>query len=114
MSVASISQLITVLIIFILVLGATYYVTMWIAKYQKNNVAGGNIEILETQRLSNTKYIQIIRVASKYLVISVSKDSVTLLTELTQDEYKPPEFAKAEIPDFSKELSKMMDRFKKK
>ena len=114
MSVSSISQLITVVVLFILVLGATYYVTMWIARYQKNSRAAGNIEILETCRLSTTKYIQIVKVSSKYLVLAISKDTVTLLTELGEDEYVPPNIGSGEKPDFSKELSKVLEKIKKK
>ncbi len=114
MSVGAISQLITVLFLFIIVLGATYYVTMWIARYQKSASIGANMEIMETLRLSNTKYMQIVRVSKKYLVIAVSKDTVTLLGELGEDEYEPPHITKGEQPDFSKELTKMVERFKKK
>lgn len=114
MSVSAISQLITVLVIFVLVLGLTYYATRWIAKYQKVNGFGGNIEIVESLRLSTTQCIQIIRVANKYLVIAVSKDQVTLLKELGEEEYEPPAVKNGEQPDFSKELSKVLEKFKKK
>ncbi len=114
MSVSSISQLITVVVLFFLVLGATYYVTMWIAKYQKNSKTAGNIEILETCRLSTNKYIQVVKVSSKYLVLAISKDTVTLLTELGEDEYVPPKMGSGETPDFSKELSKVLEKIKKK
>ncbi len=114
MSVASISQLITVLFLFFAVLAITYYVTKWIARYQKASSFGSNMEIMETMRLSANKYMQIVRVSQKYLVIAVCKDTVTLLAELGEDEYEPPLLTKGEQPDFSKELTKMMERFKKK
>ncbi len=114
MSVSSISQLITVVLIFVLVLAATFYVTKWIARYQKVSGVGSNIEILETCRLSTTKYIQIIRVASKYVVIAVCKDSVTVLTELNDEEYEPPALKPGETPDFNKEFTKVLERLKKK
>ena len=114
MTVSSFAQLVTVLFIFVLVLALTYYVTRWISRYQKTSGFGKNIELLETLRLNNTNYIQIVRIASKYLAIAVCKDSVTVLTELNEDEYEPPAVKQGEAPDFSKELTKVVERFKKK
>ena len=114
MSVSSVAQLFTVLIIFILVLAATYYVTKWIAKYQKQSTFTSNMEVMETCRISPNKYLQIVRVANKYLVISVCKDTITMLSELSEDEYEPPAIKGTNPMDFSKELEKMMERFKKK
>ena len=45
-----------------------------------------NIQVVETFRVSNNKFIQIIQVGKKYLVISVCKDVVNILTELTEEE----------------------------
>ena len=114
MNVSSIAQLVTVLILFILVLAATYYVTKWIAKYQKGTTFTANMEIMETCRISTTKYLQIVRVVNKYMVIAVCKDTVTLLTELSEDEYEPPVLKSSDPVDFSKEFEKVLEKFKKK
>ncbi len=114
MNASSVAQLITVLFIFVAVLVVTYYVTKWIAKYQQVSGFCSNMEIMETMRLSASKYMQIVRVSNKYLVIGVCKDSMTLLAELKEDEYEPPEIKKGETPDFGQELNKVMERFKKK
>ena len=114
MNVSSIAQLVTVLILFILVLAATYYVTKWIAKYQKDTTFTANMEIMETCRLSQTKYLQIVRVVNKYMVIAVCKDTVTLLTELSEDEYEPPVLKSSDPVDFSKEFERVLEKFKKK
>lgn len=114
MSVSSVAQLFTVLIIFILVLAATYYVTNWIAKYQKQSTFTSNMEVMETCRISPNKYLQIVRVVNKYLVISVCKDTVTLLSELSEDEYEPPAVKGSDPANFTKEFEKVLQRFKKK
>ncbi|WP_026660376.1 flagellar biosynthetic protein FliO [Butyrivibrio sp. AC2005] len=114
MNVSSVAQLFTVLVLFILVLVATYYVTKWIAKYQKGSTFTANMEIMETCRLSSTKYLQIVRVVNKYMVIAVCKDTVTVLTELSEDEYEPPVLKSSDPVDFSKEFEKVLEKFKKK
>lgn len=94
-------QFITVLILFVFVLFITYAVTRWIAKYQKGRTIAGNIEILETCRLTSNKYIQIVRTGNKYLVIAVGKDEVHMLTELSKEELLVSEAADGKVMDFA-------------
>ena len=79
------AQLITMLVIFVVVLGVTAWVTRWIANYQKVQGAGGNIEVIETQRIAQNKWIQIIRVGGSYKAVAISKDQVTFLGDLDPD-----------------------------
>ena len=80
------AQFITVLILFVAVLWVTWAVTKWTAGYQKGKWTGGNIEMLESFRIAPDKYVQIIRVADKYLAVAVAKDTVTFLAELDESE----------------------------
>lgn len=85
-SVDSYLQFMTVLIIFVIVLAVTYWTTKWIAGYQKGRLRNTNMELFEAIRLTNNKYIQIIRVGQKYLAVAIGKDSVTMLTEIPEEE----------------------------
>lgn len=82
----SFAQLITVLLIFIFVLALTLYTTKFIAKYQKSQGMGKNIEILETCRLNTNKYIQIVRIGETYVALAVCKDTVTVITEVSLEQ----------------------------
>ena len=82
----SAAQFLTVLILFVLVLAITAFTTRWIAGYQKQQNLNGNIEVIETQRISTGKYLQIIRVGEKYLAVAVCKDTVTMLTEVPKEQ----------------------------
>lgn len=86
MGLDSYLQFISVLIIFILVLAATLYVTKWMANYQKGSNSSRNIEIIDTCKISTNKYIQIIRIGDKYLSIAVSNDQITNLGEVDPSE----------------------------
>ena len=86
------AQFITILIVFVLVLGVTAFTTKWIAGYQKQQGENNNIEVVETSRLGNNKFIQIIRVGETYMVIAVCKDTVTILGEISGEQLKKPEF----------------------
>lgn len=85
------AQFIAVLVIFVLVLGVTALVTKWLSGYQKQQSANSNIEVIETSRLTNTKYLQIIRVGETYMAIAVCKDTITMLGEIPESQLRKPE-----------------------
>ena len=93
-ALGSFLQLIGVLIIFIVVLFITFYTTKWIGNYQKTNLVNKNLQIVESIRVGNNKFIAIVKAGKVYLVVAVGKDEVTLLTQLTEEQL-------SEIPDFS-------------
>ncbi len=112
---SSFAQLITLIIVFIFVLGLTVVATRWMGKLQKQQYKCTNIEVIETCRISNTKYIQIVRTGQKYVVIAVCKDTVTMLTELQQEELElitSPETS--DFLGFQEILMKVKERNKKK
>ncbi|MCR5716308.1 MAG: flagellar biosynthetic protein FliO [Lachnospiraceae bacterium] len=86
-SVNSIAQLLTVIAIFVVVLALTYFVTRWTGNYQKGKMANTHVEVLESTRIAPNKYIEIVRVAGKILVLGIGKDTVTMLTELDEQTY---------------------------
>jgi len=81
----SIIQLITVLIIFALVLGATYWTTRWIGGYQKKRMSGKNIELYDSVPLTQNQYLQLMRVGDKYVLISVSKENTSFICEVSKE-----------------------------
>ena len=84
--VDSVVQFLTVLIMFVFVLGITYFTTRYIAKVQKGQMSNKNMELIDTLRISNNKYLQIVRVGEKFYCMAVCKDSVTMLGELQKEE----------------------------
>lgn len=78
------TQLLTLIIIFALVLALTYFVTRFAGNYQKSKLSGGNINVLETVRISNSKYIQIIQIGNRFFAIAVCKDTITVISEIEQ------------------------------
>lgn len=104
------AQLLTLLIIFIFVLTLTYFATRWVGNYQKNKLSGSNIKILETMRISNTKYIQIVKIGNKCFAIAVCKDSITYLCQLEEDELVYQETSTCSNTESFKLI---LDKFKK-
>ncbi|MBE5940506.1 MAG: hypothetical protein E7266_08930 [Lachnospiraceae bacterium] len=81
-------QLLTLIVIFVIVLGATYWTSRWIANYQKSAVGKGNIEVIEIRRLTNTKAIEIVRIGDAYYALAVGKDEINLICKLEESELK--------------------------
>lgn len=103
-------QFMTVLIIFVFVLAITYWVTKWTAGYQKSRTTGANMEMIEALRLSNNKYVQIIRIGQKYLAVAVCKDTVTMLAEIPEDELSLPEEGMSKASSFKDVLANLQKK----
>lgn len=100
-------QFITVLLLFVIVLAVTALVTKWIGGYQKGRSVGTNMELLEAIRLSNNKYIQLIRIGRKYLALAVCKDTVTMLSEIPEEELQFPEGSTSGVSSFKDVFTKI-------
>ena len=111
-TLGGIAQFITVLVLFVIVLWVTWAVTKWTASYQKGKGAGGNIEMLESFRIASDKYVQIIRVADKYLAVAVAKDTVTCLAQLDESALVWRESAVGVKMNFQEILEKVREKKK--
>lgn len=80
----AVSQFLTLIVVFALVLALTYFVTRFVGNYQRNRLSGGNINVVETMRISGSKYIQIIQIGNRFFAIAVCKDTVTVISEIEQ------------------------------
>ncbi len=78
-------QLLVAILMFAFVIFLCYYTTKFVARYQKNIMGKGNIEVLEAKRISNNKLIEIVRIGEEYFAIGVSKDNITMLTKVDKD-----------------------------
>ena len=84
----SLIQLLGAIIIFAFVLIITYFTTKWIGGWQKSQMTNQNLSIVETVRIANNQYVQIVKAGDKYLVIAVGKEQTTKLAELTEEQIK--------------------------
>ncbi len=108
-------QLIGILLIFLFVLVVTYVTTKWIARYQHSMMKDRNIQVVETFRVNNNKFIQIVQVGKKYLVISVCKDTMNILTELNEDELTwKPSSEEIQAGNVNENFQEILNRLKDK
>ena len=105
------AQLITVLFIFVAILAVTAWVTKWLADYQKAQNAGRNIEVLETTRIANGGWIQLVRIGTSVKAVAISKDRITYLGDIDPDSLQTEsdtQNAKTSPASFSAILERMI------
>ena len=85
-SVSSGAQFLTILLVFIFVLIVTYATTRFVGKFQKIQSMSSNFESIEAYKLNNNNYLQLVRIGDKYYVLSVSKDSTSLICEVDEEQ----------------------------
>lgn len=80
-------------------------------------MAGQNLQLIETMRIANNKFVQIIQAGEIYLVVAVGKDDVSLLAELTAEqllELPSEQTGSSGTPDFQEILDKLKEHLPKK
>ncbi len=104
--------MIGLIILCALIIVASYYTTRFVGKRQAGKQGGGNISSVEIYRLAGNKYLQIIKAGKKYLLIAVSKDNVSLIAELEEEDLNLVREAK-DAPGFKQILSGIVKQRKK-
>ena len=103
-------QLGVVLIMFLFVLALAYLTARLAGRFQSNVQSRSNMRIMETMRIGNNKYIQIVKIADHYIAIAVGKDTVTFLTELDENELNLEALANIDKGSFKDILSQFQKK----
>ena len=82
----SVVQFLTALLVFIFVLALTYFTVRWVGAYQKIQPGNKNFEVIDTCKVTQNKFLQIIKVGSRYFLIGIGKDSLEFFTELDEND----------------------------
>ncbi len=85
-TVQNIIELLSLIVIFVIVLVVCYFTTRFVAGKQLVQKKIGNFEVIETFPIAQNKYLQLIKMGTKYIVISVAKESITYITELNEED----------------------------
>lgn len=106
-------DLVGVVVAFILVIVFAYFATQWIAKSTVVQNKNKNIQVIETHRINQNKYVQILKIGNKFIVIGVGKDEVNFLSELPSESIRWEEQEWKPMPDFKEVLEKMNEKRRK-
>ena len=84
-------RLVVSLFLFLFVLAACYFTTVWLGNFQKGKMGKGNIEVIEIHKLTNNKYIEIVRIGKKYYILSVTKERVEKIDIIDEADIELPD-----------------------
>jgi flagellar protein FliO/FliZ len=107
-------QLLGALVIFAFVLVITYLASRWMGGMQKTRGSNKNLRIIETIGVGNNKFISIVEVGTVYLVVSVGKDEVHLLTEISKEDLKDLSFEDEENMNLQDTFAGILKKVKEK
>ncbi len=94
-------QLLGVGILFLFVLAITYFTTRFVGGVKSGITKNSNFKVLETCKIAQNKYLQLVQAGTRYFVIAIGKDDIRFITELNEDEVIKQEQLKAQKDNFS-------------
>lgn len=105
-------ELVGVVAAFILVIIFAYFATQWVAKSTVVQNKNKNIKVVETHRINQNKYVQILKIGNKFIAIGVGKDEVNFLSEIPEESIQWEEQEWKPMPNFKEVLEKMNEKRK--
>ncbi len=82
----SVVQFLTALLVFVFVVALTYFTVRWVGAYQKIQPGNKNFEVIDTCKVTQNKFLQIVKVGSRYFLIGIGKDTLEFFTELDEND----------------------------
>ena len=102
-------RLVVSLFLFLFVLAACYFTTVWLGNFQKGKMGKGNIEVIEIHKLTNNKYIEIVRSGKKYYILSVTKERVEKIDIIDEADIELPD---TQMSGANESFAQVLERIK--
>ncbi len=101
----SILELILLLGIFVFVLVACVFTTRFVAGRQMQRGRNGNFRPIETYQITQNRYLHLVQIGTRYFVVSVTKENISFIAELKEEELVPHEDKPVGFRSFKEILS---------
>ena len=82
----SILELIMLFGIFAFVLAACILTTRFVAGHQMQRGRNSNFKPIETYQVAQNRYLHLVQIGTRYFVVSVTKDNISFIAELEEEE----------------------------
>ena len=79
------------LLVFIVIIIACYYVTKLVGTNQLAKTKNSNFKILDTYKLGQNQLLAIVQVGTRYFCIGITKEQISLISELDTDSFTVPD-----------------------
>ena len=110
--VESVLKLIGLIVLCVLIIAASFFVTRMIGRRETGISGNSNFRSLDIYRIAPNKFLQLIQAGSRYFVIAVGKDNVTLICELDKEEisFRNPPGTKVSFKDVLTRMTGRKDK----
>lgn len=106
----SVLQLLGLILLLVIIIAATYFTTRFIGNIQNNQMRKSNFKVVESFRIAQGKYLQIVKISSKYFVIALGKNEITFISQLEEDEILLKDDLNFKHINFSEYLNKFKSK----
>jgi len=106
-------QMLGLIILLVIILVAAYYTTRFVGSIRQGQLKHSNFQVIDAYRIGPNKVIEIVKIANKYIVIAIGKDTVNYITELDEAEVSVREEQGKELQSFAQTLDKLKKRMNK-
>ncbi|MDF2510887.1 MAG: hypothetical protein K0S04_753 [Herbinix sp.] len=106
-TVDSFIQMLGLVVLLIVILIAAYYTTKFIGGMRQGQLKHSNFQVIDAYRISPNKVIEIVKIANKYVVIAIGKDSINYITELDEAEVLIKTEPGKELQSFTQTLDRL-------
>ena len=99
-----------IILIFIIVLVACWATTRFVASKQLAGKNTGNFEVVETYAIARDRFLQLVRIGTRYYAIAVGKDSISVICELSKEDINLERKTGTSINGFSNVLASILKK----
>lgn len=79
-------QLIGLVFLLLIILVAAYFTSRFVGNMKLGQLKNSNFKVVDAYRISPNKMLQIVKIANKYVVIAIGKDTIEYITEVDEAE----------------------------
>lgn len=105
-----IAQLFFILVVFVGVIFLAVYVTKWMGKAKYTGRGTKNLQIVDSLGIGFQNGIHLVKAGKKYVLLGITKDRITFLCELTQDDIEEAQTGEANQPSFENYLNIILNK----
>ena len=79
-------ELFGLLIMFLIILVAAYFASRFFGQNKMGQLRNKNFKVIETFKVAPNKFLQLIKMGNRFVVIAIGKDEMHVITELSEEE----------------------------
>jgi len=103
-------QLFFILIVFGIIIVLAIYVTKLVGGARYVNRGNSNLKLMDSIGLGFQNGIHLVKVGKKYVLLGITKDRITFLCELNENEIPENESSEGAKPSFEAYLNRIMNK----